>query len=175
MFAAFFCSNILDNRPILSIFVDRNAKNNPTMKRLFAVIIAIFAVSNCFAQEATNQIIEAQIRYDEAVLTQKQSIIEARNEERHAIEVAEQRVEDCKTTLQTLKQSYKEITAEQKQRVAMAKRELKNATLRHKEEAMRAKQEVAAAKANTESVIAERKSEVARAKAEIARVKAERR
>lgn len=169
----FFCGNLLDNRPILSIFVDRNAKNNPTMKRLFAVIIAIFAVSNCFAQEATNQIIEAQIRYDEAVLTQKQSIIEARNEERHAIEVAEQRVEDCKIALQTLKQSYKEITAEQKQRVADAKREVVNAKIRLKEESKRSKQEIQAAKATTKSVLADKKSQVARAKAEIARLKAE--
>ena len=163
----------MDSRPKFPIFVDRNAKTYPKMKRFFAVIIAIFTLSNAFAQEVANPVIEAQIRYDEAVLMQKQTIVDARNEERQASEVAEQRVEDCKVTLQSLKQSYKDVVAEQKQRVADAKREVENAKIRLKEESKRSKQEIEAAKATTKSVLADKKSQVARAKAEIARLKAE--
>ena len=170
--AYFFSGYLLDNRPGFPIFVNINTKTNSTMKRFFAVVIAIFAVSNCFAQE-TNPIIEAQIRYDEAVLMQKQAIIDARNDERRAIEIAEQRVEDSKNTLLTLKQTYKTIVEEQKQRVADAKREVVNAKIRLKEESKRAKQETQAAKATTKSVLADKKSQVARAKAEIARLKVE--
>ena len=153
--------------------MDINAKTNLTMKRFFAVIIAIFTLSNCFAQEATNQLLDAQIRYDEAVLMQKQVIVDTRNEERHIIEVAEQRVEDSKIALQSLKQNYKTVVEEQKQRVKDAKREVQNAKIRLKEESKRSKQEIQAAKATTKSVLADRRSQVARAKAEIARLKIE--
>ena len=144
------------------------------MKRLFAVVIALFAMSYSYGQEVVNNaLLEAQICYDEAVLAQKQAASEMRNEERRIVDTANQRVAERKTELQAFKHNYKAVVAEQKQRVAEAKRELKNATMRYKEESVRAKQEITAAKATTKSVIAERKSAVARAKAEIARVKAE--
>ena len=133
------------------------------MKRFIVVIIAIFAASHCFAQDIVNNaLLEAQIRYDEAVLAQKQATTEMRNEERRVADAAAQRLAD-----------YKAVIAEQKQRVADAKRELQSVTMRYKEESVRSKKEISAARANTKSVLAERKSQVARAKAEIARVKAE--
>ena len=144
------------------------------MKRFIVVIIAIFAASHCFAQEIVNNaLLEAQIRYDEAVLAQKQATTEMRNEERRVADAAAQRLADCKSELQVTKHNYKAVIAEQKQRVADAKRELQSVTMRYKEESVRSKKEISAARANTKSVLAERKSQVARAKAEIARVKAE--
>ena len=70
------------------------------MKRFIVVIIAIFTASHCFAQEiANNALLEAQIRYDEAVLAQKQATTEMRNEERRVADASAQRLAECKSEL----------------------------------------------------------------------------
>jgi uncharacterized protein (DUF342 family) len=144
------------------------------MKRLFAIVVALFAVCSGYAQEiGNNALLESQIAYDEAVLSYKQAVTEMRNEERRVADVASQRVAERKLELQSAKQNLKATIAEHKQRVADAKRQLKNASVRYKEECERAKQEISASKSNTKSVVAERKSQVATAKAEIARVRSE--